>query len=207
MVNDDCLLVTWEYKDEDLGKNNNTSLAIASFCTSYARVKLYDAMEEVESIPGRLLYKDTDSLIFEYKDGDEKPQIGDYLGCLADEIAKDYGVNAICTKFCSLGPKVYALEIWPENATIPIVIIKVKGITLTGKALDIINMESMVKMVNDYIENHEDISNLKIPQMQIFSNNMHTVNTRYFDKILRVMSEKRRIDGNDTLPYGYIKNI
>ena len=99
-----------------------------------------------------------------------------------------------------------ALEIWPENAEKPIVTINVKGITLTGKALEIIKIESMVKLINDFIKNNGDISNLKVPQMQIISNNMHTVQTRYFDKILRVMSEKRRLDGNNTLPYGYIKN-
>jgi hypothetical protein len=34
MVNEDCLIVTWEYKEDDLAKQGNTSLAIASFVTS-----------------------------------------------------------------------------------------------------------------------------------------------------------------------------
>ena len=206
MVNDDCLLVNWEYKDDEMGKNANTSLAIASFVTSYARIELMKIIDEVEIIPGRVLYWDTDSLIFRYRDGEPKPSTDDYLGCLADEISKDYGVGAICTKFCSLGPKVYAMEIWPENATEPIVPIKVKGITLTDKALDIIKMESMVKLAEDYIKNNGDQSNcssLQIPQFQIRPTPMKTIETKYFSKIFRAMSEKRRINGNDTLPYGF----
>ena len=38
MVNDDCLLVTWEHVDDEMGRTGNTSLAIASFVTSYARI-------------------------------------------------------------------------------------------------------------------------------------------------------------------------
>ena len=205
MVNEDTLLVTWEYKDDELGRTGNTSLAIASFVTSYARIELMKVIDEVEKIPGRLLYMDTDSIIFEYKDGDPKPETDDYLGCLCDEISKDYGENAVCTKFCSLGPKVYALEIWPENSSEPIVPIKAKGITLTDNSLDIIKMESMVKLAESYIINNgHDSDKLMIEQMQIKADRMHSIETRYFEKTFRVMSEKRRIFGNDTLPYGYI---
>ena len=208
MINEDCLLVTWQYNNDLKSKNNNTSIATASFCTSHARVKLLEAIDEIEVIPGRLLYMDTDSMIFKYTEGEPKPEIGDYLGCLADEISKDYGKNAICTKFCSLGPKVYGMEIWPENAENPIVPIKIKGITLTHKVLEMINIEKMLELVKIYIEkNGNNIGDvIKLPQMQIVSNNTHCVETRYFDKILRVMSEKRRINGNDTLPYGFVTN-
>jgi hypothetical protein len=107
MINEDCLLVTWEYKEEEKARQGNTSLAIASFVTSYARIELMKVIDEVEVIPGRLLYMDTDSIIFCHHKGEPLPKTDDYLGCLADEISKDYGQRARCTKFCSLGPKVY----------------------------------------------------------------------------------------------------
>ena len=207
MVNEDCLIVTWEYSDDDLAKNGSTSIATASFVTSYARIELLRVIDEVEEIPGRLLYMDTDSIIFCHTDGEPLPKTDDYLGCLADEISKDYGPNAKCTKFCSLGPKVYAMEIWPENADEPIVPVKAKGITLTDKALSIIKMEEMVKIANEYIKNkgkNEERNELSIPQMQINSDKMHVIYTKHFNKTFRVMSEKRRIHGNDTLPYGYV---
>ena len=206
MVNDDCLLVNWEFVDDEMGKNYNTSLAIASFVTSYARIELMKKIDEIEIIPGRVLYFDTDSIIFRYKEEEPKPSTDDYLGCLADEISKDYGAGAICTKFCSLGPKVYAMEIWPENSLESYVPIKVKGITLTDKALDIIKMESMVKLAEEYVRNggeEEACNSLQIPQFQIRPTPMKTIETKYFSKTFRAMSEKRRINGNDTLPYGF----
>ena len=153
---------------------------------------------------------DTDSVIFRYKEGEDKPETGDYLGQLADEISKDYGPRAKCKKFVSLGPKVYALEIWPENATEPIVPIKLKGITLTEKVLDIVTFQSMLNLANEYLENlgdSEECSNLSVPQMQIRPTKLQTIETKTFDKIVRAMSEKRKIihdgEGYDTLPYGY----
>ena len=207
MINDNCLLVNWENKNEEDCNNQNTSLAIASFVTSYARIELMKVIDEIEIIPGRLLYMDTDSVIFKYTKGEPKPKTDDYLGCLADEISKDYGDKAICTKFCSLGPKVYAMEIWPENAAKPVVPIKVKGITLTDKALDIIKMEWMIKLAEDYIKNNgnsKESAILKIPQMDIRPNNMQVIKTKYYEKTFRAMSTKRRIKGNDTVPFGFV---
>ena len=207
MVNDNCLLLNWEFKDDESAKNVNTSLAIASFVTSYARIELMTKIDEIEIIPGRVLYMDTDSIIFRYKEGEPKPKTEDYLGCLADEISKDYGENAVCTKFCSLGPKVYAMEIWPENSQTPVVPIKVKGITLTDTALNLIKMESMVKLAKEYVSKEGDkseCSNIQISQFQIRPTNMQTIETKIFDKTFRAMSEKRRIDGNGTLPFGYV---
>ncbi len=161
-------------------------------------------IDEIEVIPGRLLYMDTDSVIFCYKEGEPLPKTDDYLGCLADEISKDYGSNAKCTKFCSLGPKVYALEIWPEGSTEPVVPIKAKGITLSDKALSIIRMDEMVRIANSYTNNDGQKESLLIPQMLIKSDKMHVLYTKHFEKTFRAMSDKRRISGNDTLPYGYV---
>ena len=149
-------------------------------------------------------------MIFKWKDGEPQPSLDDFLGGLADEIAKDYGPDAICLQFVSLGPKVYALSIWPNRSSSePVVVIKVKGITLTDRALDIIKMESMVRMAEEYMQKNgktEDCEKLQIPQMVIQADKMHTVETRLFSKTFRAMSEKRRIDGKDTLPFGYIKS-
>jgi hypothetical protein len=208
MVNDDTLLINYNYKDDDVCNNSKTSLAVAVFVTSWARLELIRVIDQIEAdgLEGRILYMDTDSVIFRYKDGTAKPDTGDYLGNLADEIAKDYGVNAKCTKFCSLGPKVYAMEIWPENVNEPITTIKVKGVTLTASALDLITFQSMIDLAQDYVNNNGDTSKCKrlsIPQMQIRPTKMQTIETKHFDKTFRAMSEKRRINGNDTLPFGY----
>jgi len=76
MVNEDCLVVTWEFVDEENARQGNTSLAIASFVTSYARTELMKVIDEVEIILGRLLYMDTDSIIFRHANGEPLPKIG-----------------------------------------------------------------------------------------------------------------------------------
>ena len=60
MINDDTLVVHWQYKSDDRCDNINTSLAIASFVTSYARTRLLKLINEIEVIPGRFIYMDTD---------------------------------------------------------------------------------------------------------------------------------------------------
>lgn len=210
MVNDNCLLINWEYVNDDFVENKNTAIAISSFVTSYARIELHRKMEEIDKERNRLLYVDTDSMIFEYAKGEDKPMIGDYLGDLSDEIAKDYGDNAICTKFCSLGPKVYALEIWPENCDEPITIFKIKGLTIYKNTLDIISFKIMVDLADEYVKNEgktENCSTINIPQMKIFADKLHMLETHFTNKKLRVFSEKRRIKGNDTLPYGFVDEI
>jgi len=207
MPNDKTLLVNHKKTDDMMCRPGNTSVAIAAYVTSYARIKLYNLLDEIEQVPGRILYMDTDSVIFSHEDGEPKPSTGDYLGDLTDEIAKDYGPGARCTKFCSLGPKVYALEIWPEGADQPVVPIKIKGITLTDTVLDIVNFEKMLDLAIEYVDKEgrsNECSNVSVPQMQIRATKLQTIETSIFNKTLRAVSEKRRVcRDNNTLPFGY----
>ena len=206
MVNEDTLIVNYKYKSDDMCKEGNTSLSIAAYVTSWARLKLLELIEEIETEPGRILYMDTDSVIFVHHEDQTAPKTGDYLGDLADEITKDYGPEAKCIRFCSLGPKVYALEIQipgKEN----IISIKVKGIRLTDRVLSQVTMSSMFKLAEEYtrkVGQTDECRSLFVPQMQIRPSNMQTIETKLFDKRFRAMSEKRRIINNDTLPYGYV---
>jgi len=43
-----------------------------------------------------------------------------------------------------------------------------------------------------------------IPQMQFRADEEHEVTTLLMGKRFQVTSDKRRIKGNDTLPYGYV---
>ncbi len=46
---------------------------------------------------------------------------------------------------------------------------------------------------------------LKIPQFNIATKPNHEIVSKYFDKLFRAVSEKRRIVRNYTRPYGYIE--
>ena len=51
------------------------------FCTSWARLKLWAVMQRLGD---RVLYHDTDSIIFFVKEGEYIPPLGSYLGQLTD---------------------------------------------------------------------------------------------------------------------------
>uniref|UniRef100_A0A914IFF8 DNA-directed DNA polymerase n=2 Tax=Globodera rostochiensis TaxID=31243 RepID=A0A914IFF8_GLORO len=94
--------------------------------TSAARVKLYEYMEKVYSAEGcKLLYCDTDSLIFTHPRGVCPLKEGNFLG----EMTREYGDSDIL-EFVAAGPKQYSLKlkkkanggIWHNT--------KIRGITL-----------------------------------------------------------------------------
>ena len=81
-----------------------TNVPLASFVTCYARIKLFRVLE---SLGERILYYDTDSIIF-ISDSTLyakhlHPKLGDYLGDFTDELKGQY-----ITEFVSAGDKNYA---------------------------------------------------------------------------------------------------
>ncbi|XP_015793693.1 uncharacterized protein LOC107370221 [Tetranychus urticae] len=199
-ANQDTIIVQHKFNEESIEKVNpgKTNIAVASFVTAYARLELFRLLQLIENHrEGRVLYFDTDSVVFIERDGDPEIKCGDYLGELTDEIEPGW----ICTQFVTLGPKNYGYESTGPNGEVKATI-KVKGIKLTAAALDIITIERLVSMISNYIEGQQD--EVLIQQSNITSNKFtHVVRTRCFEKIYRAVSEKRRIDGNNTRPYGY----
>ena len=203
MVNDNTLLLQWKNKQENLEYGPNTAHALAAFVTSYARLVLYEKMEEVESIRhGSLLYFDTDSLIYYRKRSDRQLECGDHLGQLKDEIASEYGPSAFIRAFVTCGPKNYAYEVQlPSGETKSC--IKTKGITLNRASLKLINYEHMLNAARVYANNEDAQQVRRVPQFTISSDSHHNVQTKYFSKAYRVVSKKRIVSHNNTFPYGF----
>ena len=202
MVNEDTLVVDWHFKEDCFDKVKNYNIAVGSYVTAYARLKLYEIMEEIERIrPYSLLYHDTDSVIFVRKLTDPKIACGDYLGDLTDEIEKNYGKDARCVEFVSLGPKNYAYIVDLGNGQF-VTEIKCKGIALTCLARDFVTFAKMVELAVKYSQNGE-IEEILVPQRQFTINAHCQIKTRQFDKIYKAVSEKRWIQGELTFPYGY----
>ena len=201
-VSDTTILTQSRFKEECIEMSNpgKTNIAVASFVTAYARLELFRLIERIESVrEGRVLYFDTDSVVFIEQDGDPEIKCGDYLGELTDEIPEGH----ICDTFVSLGPKNYGYDIVNVETRQRRGILKVKGIKLTSSALDLISVQQMTSMAEAYIAGQQEI--LMIPQSNIVSNKFtHIVKTKTFKKIYRAVSEKRRVLGNFTRPYGYI---
>ncbi len=105
---------------------------IGAFTTAHARLELYDLMDKLGD---RVLYSDTDSVIFVSRDGDWIPPLGDHLGELTDEI----GDGDYITEFCSSGPKSYGYRTAKGKACM-----KAKGITLNAKNAQAIRLDSLI---------------------------------------------------------------
>ena len=73
-VNDECVEVYYARGDDFVSTSNKTSVVIAAFTTAHARLKLYSVLERLQT---RVLYLDTDSVIFTSQPNEWMPPLGD----------------------------------------------------------------------------------------------------------------------------------
>jgi hypothetical protein len=98
--------VFYSFNDEFHLGDNKTNVALAAFVTTYARIHLYN---ELFKLGDRVLYFDTDSIIYVTRDNDNyQPELGNNLGQWTNEISADDG--HYIDEFVSAGPKNYAYK-------------------------------------------------------------------------------------------------
>ena len=134
VITDNCVMVTMSPKDEYNEGNPVSNLAIAAFTTSHARLRLLTMMRKLGQ---RILYYDTDSVLYVSRPGDEEPQTGDMLGEWDSQLEK--GESHI-TEFVSLGPKVYSYT--TNTGRIEM---KCKGLSQNGYTEDILEWDENEK--------------------------------------------------------------
>ena len=88
----------YECNNNFVEPNAKTNVVIAAFTTAYARLKLYGVLDQLQE---RVLYYDTDSVIFVSKPDEPEPLLGPYLGQLNE---------GHITTFISGGPKNYCYK-------------------------------------------------------------------------------------------------
>ena len=65
------------------------------------------------------------------------------------------------------------------------------------------NFDTIKRFANEKIDGN--ISDpILVQQLQFRTSRTHDVTTRHIEKNFRVTSDKRRVIGNDTLPYGWV---
>ncbi len=118
---------------------------LASFITSYGRLKLYELIEATGF--SNVLYFDTDSIIYietqenhhiYHGTGYRQPWLG-YLKCELQGLEKEHGK---CIEFLSTGPKSYSLKFADEYC-----MTKIKGFSLSTENLEHINHDVMKDMI------------------------------------------------------------
>ena len=193
LVNDETVEVHYKSKDEFAEQNDKVNIVIAAFTTAYARLKLYDLLDQLQE---RVIYYDTDSVIYVHEPGKPEPPLGDYLGDLTDELDPgDY-----ITTFVSGGPKNYAYVTNNGKSET-----KIRGITLDYATTKKLNLSVMRGLVHLYVNCH---TQGKVPVDTPFKitrdKKEKNIVTKRMKKDYRVVYNKRVITENyGTLPYGY----
>jgi hypothetical protein len=197
VVSEERLLVSYAIqKDSVLDPSPRTNPVLASFVTSYVRLELYKHMRPLQR---RVLYHDTDSIIYIHKHGCANPKTGRYLGDLCDELDD----NTI-KRFVSTGPKSYAYELCKPMADGTREVCKFKGVRIQLKAKQVFSVDSLKSLVDDARKR------LAVQQRQFVRTREHKVYTKVFDKQCKLVYDKRKIVGCEnhdhsveTRPYGF----
>jgi hypothetical protein len=188
MPSDNLIMLDWEYNTQFVPENNSTNIFVAIFTTVAARLKLFEAMDVVQT---RCLYHDTDSLIYISKPGLPDLQLGDYLGELTSELEDGDYIN----KFASTGPKSYSY-ITAKGKTC----CKVRGFSLNYNNSKLVNFEALRDVILTDRKKTIATTNLKIRRRKLD----HTLTSAPETKQFRFVYTKRAIQPDlTTLPYGF----
>lgn len=202
IMSEDIIELEFQHAQDFEPVSLNTNVVIAAFCTSWARLKLWFVMQKLGK---RVLYHDTDSIIFSAKKNEYVPQLGEYLGDLTNELSckelsckVDKCEGHWIKEFISCGPKNYTYKLNTGE-----VVCKVRGFSLNHKASKIINFESMKKALYAW-KNNENHQLVTITTEVLRNKHKPRVYTRTVKKHYGVVYDKRRVfEDMTTVPYGY----
>lgn len=135
---------------------NSVYLPAAIFVPAYGRLQLW---EQMNLLGQRVLYHDTDSIIYEYIPGQYNIPEGEYWGQWEVD-DKDKGI----IEFVGLAPKSYGVRCMDQpDGTKGYEMIKFKGLSITRKHSKQINFDVMVNMIKEWQQTGEK-QHKNIPQ-------------------------------------------
>ena len=208
---DDALLISEEYIQVQYSKKYNnkvesshSNLIIAAYVTAHARCELYKLLNNLGK---RVVYFDTDSVLFIQTANEWKPETGYYLGQLTDEVATLKEPYNYITKFVSLGAKSYAYEVLNPQTNSRKYTCKIKGLTLNFVTSNVINFNTMKTLLEEFVKTKNRTS-VSVPQFNIKSTKFYEVISNYGTKICRVTYDRRIVKPDlTTLPFGFDDSI
>ena len=189
LINEDVIAVDMKCNEDFMENPRFQCDVLGVMTTSYARLKLYEAMEKLGP---RLLYTDTDSLIFTESPEDMQLNTGPYLGCLQDEVEEGKHI----TNFCASAPKSYCLKYSDGGESV-----RTKGITLNYANSQIFTFDRVRRVIIG------ELNQLQTVMQEVFRRVKHrgVVYKRPFNKTFRMTFHKRVVVPGKTysVPYGY----
>lgn len=190
LVNADCVYVSYKHANGFEQPSKNTSPIVAAYVTTHARLVLYNYLEQLQQ---RVLYCDTDSIIYKSSPGDYHPPLSENLGAMSDELGGQY-----ITEYVSNGAKTYAYKTSGGDS-----VVKCKGFTLNKLASERITFDVMRDMATS--DEHKIVTvkqpckiKRQIKKLRICTEEEERIYQRTFDKRVR------RPD-HTSIPYGYVE--
>ncbi len=201
LVGLDKVMVQYKVKDGYKVTNGKANVVVAAFVAMWGRLFLLEIMLKLGE---RVLYTDTDSVLFLMKPGQYAPPLGSMIGDFVDEIAEKYGLGVYITEYVGLAPKAYAVRLSNGEA-----IIKIKGVTLNVLNSAKITFDTLKVFVEFMIENNIT------PEPITTENMLNFIRDKSAGQIFNKPNQKKmgfsytkRVCCDDsyiTYPYGYLK--
>lgn len=189
VISEDFLEVTYKNTDKHMMCGKKQSVVLAAFVTAYGRIHLW---KEMKKLGDRVLYHDTDSIVFIDRPGCYKPSLGKYLGDFTDEINPKDGNHIV--EFVSAGPKNYGYVLDTGKTTL-----HVKGFSMSYSAGLAVNFETMKEMVTT-----DRTRKTKVDQIVFTRDKNASVRTNKVEKLYGFTYTKRKLQEDlTTLPFGY----
>ncbi len=209
VLSEKTLIIEYSPREGSIHSGSSTNVMVAAFIAAYGRL---DEYELADACGQRLLYCDTDSVIYLAANPSHLLSTGPYLGQLTSELPPDTYI----VTFLSTGPKSYGYILSNgEN------VMKCKGFSLNIGALEVMNMESMRLMLCAYSKKvslevggdwdmqwEEDVGytvKISVKNARIFAvKRSLTLNTQTQFKTYAVTSSKRLFSPDLTsVPFGF----
>lgn len=178
---------------------------LAASVTAWARITLHKQMLRIGS--ERLIYCDTDSIIFLWpKNGEKLSGIG--LGHWTDEYP-----NHIIQKVYALAPKLYALTLANRNDTNTHESFRAKGVQMTLNNQTKMSFQNILPLIQKTMENKTEEHTIEVDNFSIFTNSTNNrlpfgnLFSRYNKKKVRVIITKRTIEEMENCDFEEIAEI
>lgn len=179
----DSVLIQYTEEQDNKTSLINTNIALCAMITSHARCRLY---EVIGKLGDRVRYCDTDSCIYERREGEYEPPSGKMLGEWEDELS----TGECMTDYAAWAPKAYSYKTNTGG-----VCVKSKGVTLNKINYEKVNHDSYVDMAKG------NVKQLTAGQL-LFKKTKRGMLTTNTNKVIRMTAFKREVhaDGS-TSPF------
>jgi len=197
IFNEDVMEVSVMKKEDVCESSGKINIFIACFTTALARLKLY---AELEKLQERVLYYDTDSMIYRTKQGEALIPTGRFLGQMTDELEGDS-----ITDFGSAGPKSYCYKTQGEKTEC-----KNKGTKSCYETNRVLNYQAMMSHIEKELKDPQErrrVMLIEIKNHFVRDNTFKTVGLQDLVKVFGVNWDKRVVEkgAGVTYPYGYVR--